>query len=800
MQNFLCYTDTTFDFGDSGLTLISGPSGCGKTSILRAVFFALFGDGTKVQSYGKTSCSVELYMDDIKVVRTKRPNRLVVNDIYEDEAAQSIITTKFGITFKSSGYIQQNNLTSFILMSPGDKLTFLEQFAFQDVDLGKIKGRCKSHIARLHEELLGTTAQLEMSIKIFEDMVIPKKVSFPLKCKVVDREKVCKNEDVRLKNTIILIGRAEKVMEKLVDELHAREILDTLVMSKRDNYDSLQVKLSNLVYNGKYIGDDELSKMEIQLGQLCANRDLVTLEASHIENISNLDQMREAELFEYRKEHEDIKSKLWDEYSSDELESTLEDNISFLEDINTLENLRGELDGLSDITEKYVEKIRLELEKHHENLSHGEKMMEKISDQHAVYMCPGCDSGLHMIDCKLTLAKGYTDYIDMDVDVLQGKIDSDKCMIRKLQSQVQKAEHQIMTKTTIEEKISIIVGKYEEIVDSESIQDDIAYLQQYKMRQKQQENRLGVLTSNILDEKLSHTYNSYKQTTDETYKKLCIMKDRAGPSETKYTEDELRDIISSEKNHRNNERNMVRLRAEISGDMESLLQDINNAQSTHTEKYGESKTIDIESQKDIITKLLEKKVIHEKNMINIELWKKYKNEYMSYDQWKCKVSELKIKEKGDRNRYVAATTLKNKILEAESMAISNIIDTINMHARSYLDCFFSDHPISVQLQPFKETKNSTKPCINMSIEYKGMECDLSMMSGGELSRVVLAYTLALSEMFNTPLLLLDECTSSLDQELTNVVFDGIRDNFGGKLVIIIAHQVIVGTFDKIINL
>ena len=80
---------------------------------------------------------------------------------------------------------------------------------------------------------------------------------------------------------------------------------------------------------------------------------------------------------------------------------------------------------------------------------------------------------------------------------------------------------------------------------------------------------------------------------------------------------------------------------------------------------------------------------------------------MSYDQWKCKVSELKIKEKGDRNRYVAATTLKNKILEAESMAISNIIDTINMHARSYLDCFFSDHPISVQLQPFKETKNST---------------------------------------------------------------------------------------------
>ena len=124
-----------------------------------------------------------------------------------------------------------------------------------------------------------------------------------------------------------------------------------------------------------------------------------------------------------------------------------------------------------------------------------------------------------------------------------------------------------------------------------------------------------------------------------------------------------------------------------------------------------------------------------------------------------------------------------------------------MHSREYLDCFFPENPISVQLQAFKENKKTaTKPCINILIEYKGMECDINMLSGGELARVVLAYTLALSEIFNTPILLLDECTASLDQELTNVVFDGIRENFKGKLVLIIAHQIIMGTFDKIITL
>jgi ABC-type transport system involved in cytochrome bd biosynthesis fused ATPase/permease subunit len=90
--------------------------------------------------------------------------------------------------------------------------------------------------------------------------------------------------------------------------------------------------------------------------------------------------------------------------------------------------------------------------------------------------------------------------------------------------------------------------------------------------------------------------------------------------------------------------------------------------------------------------------------------------------------------------------------------------------------------------------------INIEIEYKGMEADMNMLSGGELSRVILAYTLALAEMFNTPLLLLDECTASLDEDTTNTVFEVIKDNFHGKMVIIIAHQVIEGGFDKSIVL
>ena len=140
LLNFRCYEDQTFDFGDEGLILLSASSGAGKSTILMAIHFALFGIGSKVTSAGKTSCKVEFEFGELKVVRTKRPNRLLVNDIYEDDEGQKIINEKFGEVFDVTGYISQNALNSFILKSPSDKLEFLEQFAFKDIDLMRIKG------------------------------------------------------------------------------------------------------------------------------------------------------------------------------------------------------------------------------------------------------------------------------------------------------------------------------------------------------------------------------------------------------------------------------------------------------------------------------------------------------------------------------------------------------------------------------------------------------------------------------------------------------------------------------------
>jgi DNA repair exonuclease SbcCD ATPase subunit len=196
-------------------------------------------------------------------------------------------------------------------------------------------------------------------------------------------------------------------------------------------------------------------------------------------------------------------------------------------------------------------------------------------------------------------------------------------------------------------------------------------------------------------------------------------------------------------------------------------------------------------RKDSIEKFFEK----------LAVWKQNDKEVCEYKNLLRSVDELKEKEATDRKKYASACLFREKILEAESIYISNLITNINTHVQLYLDHFFPDDPISARISSFKENgKNESKPCINLEIDYKGMEHELTMLSGGELSRLILSFTLAFADIYNSPLILLDECTASLDQDLTTSVIDGLKENFGDKLVILIAHQVVQGSFDRVIKL
>jgi len=81
--------------------------------------------------------------------------------------------------------------------------------------------------------------------------------------------------------------------------------------------------------------------------------------------------------------------------------------------------------------------------------------------------------------------------------------------------------------------------------------------------------------------------------------------------------------------------------------------------------------------------------------------------------------------------------------------------------------------------------------------YKGMEVSPSQLSGGEQDRLSLALTLAFSSLSKSPILLLDECLSSLDSKNKENALKCLRSD--DKIVITVDHEAVEGYYDYIVR-
>lgn len=815
LKNFRCYTDSTFDFGTKGITLLSGISGTGKTSIMLGIHFALFGSGTKLVSYGKSTCKVIVEFQEMIITRTKRPNRVVVKDEkgeYEDDAAQSIINKKFGDTFKTTGYISQNARDSFITMSPIEKLCFLEKFAFQGTDLNQIKKRCKDLINTRNETLLKTTSQLEMASLMIKELNKPKEVSFPLNCgkDPNKQEKAIKNEIIRDKNTSVLIKRCKKRLLSLEKEKQSLEIYEAKSQSKKESLDSVTNKISELevlkneIY---YQGDERIKSYEDDLSVLISQRELILTKERHKDDKKRLENMKDVHLREINTKLEQIKETLWKEYSKEEITPTIVDYQQIIKDIEKISDLKKKLQKY-EVDEEILYNDRKTLEKYTKTIVTQNTLYEKLLIQQEIFQCPSCEIELRIRDEELHILENSVAteiHEQEDIDIVSEVISNLKKNISNLERSISIKENRLIRHQEIQEEITNIKEQYEELPSLKEIRKDLEYLRSYKSSQLELETQLKKLDN----KQFSSTILSFEKDVNNQKKKIDHLQKTTNKTENNMEEEELRKniIIQKQNNEKlqniNNdifklskqESNYKKQLEEYKNEYISYFKTITNLEDLNTK---------ITLQLQELSNLETKKKKYQQNIENIEKYQEYKKILKTYNLWVEKITKLKKEETRNRKLYAAANQLKESILEAESIAMLNIISSINTHSQPYLDCFFPNNPISVKIVTFKENKKgkttTKKPQINMQIEYKGMEADINMLSGGEISRIILAFALALGEMFNTPIMLLDECTSSLDQELTSIVMDGIRENFNGKLVIIVAHQVVKGQFDKVIKI
>ena len=808
--NFRCYEDSTFDFGDDGLVLISACSGAGKSTILMGIHFALYGVGFKLPMSGKKSCTVEFEYEDIQIVRKNGNDKVVLtvgDKEYDGKVAQEIINERFGDTFDVNGYISQDASNSFIKMSPMEKLEFLEKFAFKNVKLTEIKDRCNSLKKQRETDLTKTSSQLEMTIKTFEELVEPEEVQFPIPGK--NQEKLTKNEEIRKKNCETLIKRSRIQVEKLQNELSDVRVLETYLHTREDNMNDLTDKLTKLSMeetNIEFEGEDTLEEYKEQLDSILSRKKLIILEETYRVDDEKLENMKESERDKIQKEIDHIIENLWTEYTEEELLETKKELKDTLVDAKRVTFLNREIKDFTNENELRTEieskKERLEVSRL--DLDTKRQLLENIIKQKSTYKCPSCNNSLHFRENKLVVISDKLEECVMDYDMVKKEIRVLQDVIKKLEVEVPTLENKLSHYLKIRKEIDNIKAEYEELNEA-SVREDLEYLDGYHKTELAKIKRKNSL-ENSLNMNIFPAYEVFEKDLLKLASRIKKLKESYPDVEddVEFDEEELRSLIIQEEKNRDNLRKIKSDKDKLEAEKKQVEKQLQIKKDTHLSKHTtikSQKELDeaIETEKNKITELEEKKTEHELNLENIKKYNEYASAKDNYKNWELKVKNLKEIEDENRRKYNASAILKEKILEAESIAVANIIDSINIHAQIYLDAFFDD-PIIVRLSSFKETKKASKPQINLEIQYKDMECDLRALSGGEASRVVLAFTLALAEMFNTPFILLDESTANLNQELTITVFDAIKENFKGKMVLIVAHQVVKGVFDKVIEL
>jgi DNA repair exonuclease SbcCD ATPase subunit len=113
------------------------------------------------------------------------------------------------------------------------------------------------------------------------------------------------------------------------------------------------------------------------------------------------------------------------------------------------------------------------------------------------------------------------------------------------------------------------------------------------------------------------------------------------------------------------------------------------------------------------------------------------------------------------------------------------------------DCF--DEPIRVSLE-LVITGKTEQQTSKVHVHYKGSDMDLRNLSNGEYQRVMMASHITLAIMLKTPIIVLDEITSHLDENTCAQLFHALKSRIGNCIVLTVAHNVTTGVFDQVINI
>lgn len=796
LGNFRCWENKTFTFPAQGICLIHGRSGKGKSTILNAIYFAISGKLKNITTFGKKSTKVTLQIGtEIEITRTRNPLSLKVlyqSATYEDDTAQKVIDEYFGTQFASTSYIDQDNTFAFANLSPSDKMELLEAIIMHEFRIENMRDSIKNKMTQTREHLASLDGQCSSLSS------------------VLSMRKKCNVPDLFIEKNQVSASNVDKILEKVSANLTVCERNCKVSQSrirKLEDQQSRLVRMQELEQKKRSI-QDRLIELESEMTDLTGFSDENTLKSlqKRKEIATQMEQYYKCrttlEDFESKIEHledemkrktDSIHEELTRLPSLSDLTKKIADFSQVVQWIDTLSEMDSTLENFDREAESLsLEQETQELGAHRSEMSQLEHDLELLSRK---LECPECNTALQLVDKTLVRLKTET----ISTDELRQKYEFLRTQVSQRESKMKQREKKYRQLCDVQQRYNDLYEKAEQKLKDYNMEldgDEVdRVLQQLQVHKSRVDELMNMLKS-LKQDRLLTTYRREREEWSTKCKALESIVD-SDCSDTVQSVIEQLSVFSDKhsrfKTLRNKQSDMMRERSRLD-------EDANMAPDEVTGTYEENLHV-LRTEREKFAEHEEKVQKYRMYSDQLNEWKRVWTEREEFEKLEFQLHDLRDKRDEGNERLRGLVKLRDHIKVAEQRCLDEFLHSLNAHASTYLEHFFEDDDLQIHLRSLKETKTGKeKISLNFEVLYRQMNGDLSYLSGGERDRVVLAYTLALSEMIHPNLLMLDECISSLDAETTVKVLETLRENYKGKLVLLISHQANLGFFDTVVEI
>ena len=783
--------------------------------MIQAILFALQGasQGKKLASFGTVTSVVDLEYKDIHIERSRAPNRLLLNEgEFEDAAAQSRIYARFGKHLDKTACIDQNPQGAFLNLKPIEKLAFLEKLTLDNTDMASVRDRVNNAISSRTNSFTSLSAQSVVLTEAFNETDKPIGIPFPIlttKRVPVSQPSVQEtaiNRENEKKETLENEERKVRMaLSSLIQESADRQILmdrNEHISSTIDTIDQELNDIQERLIALKLEDPDQLSKKQEELEIITRSREQRALR-NRLRELEDEFQQRKESFHKCKLEElTRKKNAIWQDISEEDAKCMLQDARDGIQDLERAAPIRKELLECS-ATPESVEQEKIKIEQCEKEVEYAKNMMEALQ----VRKCPKCSTDLLVNLGQLTIHEGDIPDTLMSSREAETLHDNAIVRLRKHERNLMSMEVELRQNKDRQERYDDIMSSFEDPPPSiQECREEEEQLTKYLIAQGILQNEIAECERVLDPDYLPPGCEVICDNIDKITKKIdAFPDDKLGENIDDVHEGDLRELITKLINIKTEIANLEGRRLTISKRREDMLHKNNESRVEYLEKYEsiqepsflEEAVVEQKKNIDTINRRIEK---NRKTLAKIQEWEDDQKTRNYLERAEEKVNEKQIEINRSESQLRAASMLKSKILQAEGLIMSRTISSINAHAQTYLDEFFPDAPMRAELLTTKETAKTQRQQINLQIIYHGATYDrIDDLSGGEAARVTIAFTLALAEIFNNPIVLLDECTANLNEDLVSRVFSSIQKHMGNRLVIVVAHQIVNGIFDKVIT-